>query len=239
MRILDFEFRRELANCSIAAGMWNYFDAEHVGVIHGSGYEDDKILHDDDRMRVDLLVVRPPVFRFLKTFSWAIHQKHAENAFSNYTTMFGVPVLTTLSITEPEPEKIVSRSRYVFFLTGWRVLLAPVLKWLMPIWADKIWTEDLPLKLRRHRALKSGFKDFNGLPDRISDRYASGPMKVPNRVPRLPGCPIDDKPVEYGFKTDGDKITGQVLETAFSEHVVKPRSNRKPGPVNLQAQAGE
>jgi len=59
MQILDFEIRRELAGCSIAAGMWNYWDAEHVAVVHGTGYDDDKILFEDEKMRVDLLVVRP------------------------------------------------------------------------------------------------------------------------------------------------------------------------------------
>jgi hypothetical protein len=219
MQILDFEIRRELSGCSVAAGMWNYWDAEHVAIVHGSGYDDDKILFDDDKMRVDLLVVRPPIFRFLKTVSWAIHQKHAPNAFTNYTTMFGIPVLTTIAVDEPEPELAVFRTRHVFLVSGWRKVLCPVLRWLVPMWNEKIWKEDLPLKLRRHRVLRAGFRDFNGPPDAIRDRTTEGALKIPSRVPRLKGCPIDNPPVAYGFKTTPGK-TGQAFSFIFESRTV-------------------
>jgi hypothetical protein len=151
--------------------------------------------------------------------SWAIHQKHAPYAFTNYTTMFGIPVLTTIAVDEPEPELTVFRTRHVFLVSGWRRILCPVLRWLVPLWNEKIWKEDLPLKLRRHKALKAGFKDFNGLPERISERKAEGALKVPNRVPRLKGCPIDDPPVAYGFKTKAEK-TGEPFSFVFESRTV-------------------
>jgi hypothetical protein len=90
---------------------------------------------------------------------------------------------------------------------------------LVPIWNDRIWKEDLPLKLRRHRALRSGFKDFNGLPDEISQRRAEGPLKIPLKVPRLKGCPIDEPVIAYGFKTTVEK-TGKPVSRIFESRAV-------------------
>src|SRR5258708_11763833 len=114
-------------------------------------------------------------------------------------------------------------------------MLAPVLRWLVPICAGNIWAEDLLLKLRRHRALKSGFKDFNGLPESISDRRAEGALKVPMRVPRLPGCPIDDKPVEVVYQIQRRAFLPRRFERVSKRNCKNPISVAASGRQNEAA----
>ena len=55
---------------------------------------------------------------------------------------------------------------------------------MIPKWNNKIWNEDLLVKLRRQKILKYNFKDFSGLPDRIVDRNFEGEIKLFVPIPR-------------------------------------------------------
>jgi hypothetical protein len=75
--------------------------------------------------------------------------------------------------------------RYQFDLKGWRIILKPVLKQLIPIWNQRVWDEDLPVKLRRQKVLRHNFKDFVGLPKKIKDRVNDEPINLNLPVRRL------------------------------------------------------
>ena len=73
---------------------------------------------------------------------------------------------------------------YKFYLNGWKIILKPILKMLIPVWNKKVWVEDLPVKLRRQKVLQMGFKDFHGLPDDIEQRKGHEIKKVKLPIPR-------------------------------------------------------
>ena len=91
----------------------------------------------------------------------------------------------------PKIEEITKDSckitmNYKFHLNGWKKILSPLLKYLIPIWNKKVWLEDLPVKLRRQKVLEMGHRDFIGLPNDISERkgHEIKKTKLPLARPR-------------------------------------------------------
>ncbi len=52
---------------------------------------------------------------------------------------------------------------YKFLLSGWKIILTPIIKFLAPKWNERSWQEDLPLKQRRFFMKKKNFYDFKGI----------------------------------------------------------------------------
>lgn len=175
MKIITREFVREV-DAGRAAVLWNYWDHEHLVVVHGN-YTDAKILYEDDRMAALLLSYRLPVLSFLISHSLNIMiQRSPEVIKAINIGLFGVPIITTIRVTEDRRDHSRIRIRYRFFLPGWRVLLAPFIARMVPRWNERVWEEDLPLKVRRQKVLRLGFRDFYGLPERVADRVNEGEL---------------------------------------------------------------
>lgn len=175
MKIITREFVRDV-DAGRAAVLWNYWDHEHLVVVHGN-YTDAKIIYEDERMAALLLSYRLPLFRFVVSHSLNIMvQRSADVIKAINIGLFGVPILTTIRVTEDRRDHSVIHIRYRFFLLGWRVMLAPFIERMVPRWNERVWQEDLPLKVRRQRVLRLGFQDFYGLPERVEDRVNAGEL---------------------------------------------------------------
>ncbi|TSC63366.1 MAG: hypothetical protein G01um1014106_512 [Parcubacteria group bacterium Gr01-1014_106] len=167
--VVERTYTREL-DAGRAAVLWNYWDHEHLVVVH-SNYTDAKIIYENDFMAALLLTYRLPVFSFLKSHSLNVMIQHSPDVIKAVNVgLFGVPVLTTIRIEEDRHDHCRITMNYRFFLMGWKRILAPLLSFMIPKWNEQVWQEDLPLKLRRHKMLRLGFKDFYGLPSNIADR---------------------------------------------------------------------
>ena len=97
---------------------------------------------------------------------------------------FGVLSKTTITIKPIERTKCKINMNYKFYLNGWRKILRPFLKRLIPIWNERIWKEDYPVKMRRQKMIDMNFKDFHGLPQNIQDRKYDGPINLKLPLPR-------------------------------------------------------
>ena len=62
---------------------------------------------------------------------------------------------------------------------------------MMATWNERVWLEDLSLKLRRHRVLRWGFRDFVGFPDGVDDRVSDEIFEQRLPVSRPEGCDVD------------------------------------------------
>lgn len=176
MRIVDRTFRREV-NAGRAAVLWNYWDHEHLVVVH-KNYTDAQIIYENDFMAALLLTYRLPVFSMLKSHSLNVMVQHGPNVLKAVNIgVFGVPVVTTITIVEDVLDHCVLTINYRFFLLGWKTLLAPAIELLVPRWNERVWKEDLPLKERRQKVLRLGFRDFYGLPERPADRVFDGGLE--------------------------------------------------------------
>ena len=78
---------------------------------------------------------------------------------------------------------------------------------MIPKWNEKVWLEDLPVKLRRQKVLEMNFKDFKGLPKKISQRLRSEDdnisFKLP--IPRPLNSSRDLHPLSIKFREKAKK----------------------------------
>lgn len=190
MKIVERTFTREIA-VAPAPILWNYWDHEHLYVVHQS-YTSASVLYDDEKAAVYMLKFRVPIFSFLKSDSMNVMIRNAPNQFKQFNKgLFGMPVYSTFTVKEIRKDYCEISMNYKFILTGWRQLLAPFLSRMMEVWNQRVWEEDLPLKLRRHKVLRLGFRDFIGLPEKVEDRHFDGPIPFELPVKRHKDSPLN------------------------------------------------
>ena len=165
--ILEINIEKYI-DCSKEVAQWNYWDHEHLDVIHGA-YNKSDILYDKNNFmfRIDLIKIPFVPFKFTTPIFMV---QHDENTTITYAIQFSVLSKTTITILSLEKSKCKINMNYKFYLNGWRRILKPLLKKLIPIWNEKVWLEDYPVKIRRQKVLDMNFKDFVGLPNNIKDR---------------------------------------------------------------------
>jgi len=155
--------------CSKEVAQWNYWDHEHLDVIHSS-YTRSDILYDKKNFLFRLDLIKVPLIPFLTLTTPIFMVQHNEETTITYAIQFGVLSKTTITISSLEKSKCKINMNYQFYLNGWKKILKPILKKLIPIWNERVWLEDYPVKMRRQKVLDMNFKDFAGLPKNIEDR---------------------------------------------------------------------
>ncbi len=202
--ILEVEIKKEI-KCSKEVALWNYWDHEHLDVIH-DGYKDSNILYDKNNFmfRIDNIKVFIPFLKFLTPIFMV---QHDENTIINFAVQMGVISKTTITTKKLTESSCQITMNYKFYLNGWRKILRPILKIMIPKWNEKVWLEDLPVKLRRQKVLEMNFRDFKGLPKKISQRLKSEEdnisFKLP--IPRPLNSSRDLHPLSVKFREKSKK----------------------------------
>ena len=191
--VLEVEISKKV-NCSREIAKWNYWDHEHLDVIHG-GYKSVDNLYDADNFCFSYSRVKIPVIPFLSATTPLFLVQHDEFTQFTYAIQFGVVSRTTIKIEEITKDSCKITMNYKFHLNGWKKILRPILKYLIPIWNQKVWLEDLPVKLRRQKILEMGHKDFIGLPSDISLRKNHEIKKTKLPIPRPRNSSRDQHPL--------------------------------------------
>ena len=96
--ILEVEISKEV-NCSREVAKWNYWDHEHLDVVHG-GYKSVDTLYDADNFCFIYSRVRIPVIPFLSAMTPLFLVQHDEFTQFTYAIQFGVVSRTTIKIEE-------------------------------------------------------------------------------------------------------------------------------------------
>ena len=191
MKILEFDFTRKV-KASHAAIMWNYWDHEHLYVVH-ENYKDAKIIYEKDNYAVYLLTYKLPIFRFLTSKSLNIQILENKNTLKIFNMGFlNLPIHTTITVNEFDQDHSEVKINYKFYLKGWRRVLEPFLPKMIKSWNEKTWREDLSLKLRRTKIQRLGFKDFTGLPI-LKERKNDGKIEIKLPIKRHKNSPLDVK----------------------------------------------
>ena len=190
-KVLEVSINKEI-NCSAEVAWWNYWDQEHLDVVH-SGYKKSDVLYDSKNFMFSVADIKIPFIPFLTYANTPIFGvQHDDNTFYTFAIHFGVLSKTTITINPIERSKCKINMNYKFYLNGWRIILKPLLKKLIPIWNEKVWLEDFPLKMRRQKVIDMNFKDFHGLPQNIHERKYEGPInyKLPILRPKNSSCDL-------------------------------------------------
>ena len=193
--ILEISIIKEI-NCSKEVAFWNYWDHEHLDIIHNN-YKKSDILYDDKNFLFRIDEIKIPLIPFLKLNTPIFMVQHDENTLYTYALQFGIVSKTTITIISTGVAKCKINMNYKFHLEGWKRLLKPILKKLIPIWNERVWEEDFPVKIRRQKVLNMNFKDFVGLPDKFEDRINNNKknyLKLP--IPRPKNSTRDLHPLK-------------------------------------------
>ena len=193
--ILEISIIKEI-NCSKEVAFWNYWDHEHLDIVHNN-YKKSDILYDNNNFMFRIDEIKIPLMPFLRANTPIFSVQHDENTLYTYAVQFGITSKTTITIISLEKHKCKITMNYKFYLEGWKRILKPLLKNLIPIWNERVWKEDLPVKLRRQKVLNMNFKDFIGLPKKYEDRINNNKdnyLKLP--IPRPKNSSRDLHPLK-------------------------------------------
>lgn len=179
--LLEVNVTKKIACCK-AVAFWNYWDHEHLEVIH-SGYSNVEIIHENNNSMFSVRDVTVPILGF-KVATPVFMLQSDKSTLITYAIQFGILSKTTVKIKDIEKDNCEINMNYKFYLNGWQKFLKPLLKILIPKWNEKVWNEDLPVKLRRQKVLRYNFKDFFGLPDKLEDRNFEGEIELSLPIPR-------------------------------------------------------
>lgn len=195
-RVLEVEIKKTI-ECSLDVAFWNYWDHEHLDVIHDS-YKKSDILYDKNNFMFRVDSIKVPGVPFFKFMTPIFMVQHNRNTLITYAMQLGILSKTTITIKEIGQKKSQISMNYKFYLNGWRVFLRPILKKLIPRWNERVWNEDLPVKLRRQMVTDMNFKDFYGMPANLIDRKkfeTKKDLKLP--IPRPKNSSRDRHPLKH------------------------------------------
>ena len=190
--ILEVEIKKEI-NCSKEVAKWNYWDHEHLDVVH-SGYTESDIMYDKKNFlfRVDKIKIPYTPFKFQTPIFMV---QHNDNVLYTYAVQFGIISKTQITINSLSNTRCEIIMNYKFFLDGWKKIFKPILKILIPKWNEKVWIEDYDIKLRRQKVIDMNFKDFKGLPDDINKRIRDSKYELKLPIPRFKDSARDRHPL--------------------------------------------
>lgn len=175
---------------SSSVAEWNFWDFEHGEFVH-QGHVGHWVLYEDSTTAVIISTTRVPIFSFIKYSSLHVMVRVSESLSRAWNRgWLGVIASSDYQFVKLGRDETRVTVTYRFYLQGWRILLSPLLHCQIGRWNEKIWEEDLPLKLRRQRVMRLGFKDFVGLPNLVQDRRADldNALKLP--LPKLKDSPV-------------------------------------------------
>tara|TARA_B100001123_G_C15237843_1_gene997897 strand:+ start:706 stop:1326 length:621 start_codon:yes stop_codon:yes gene_type:complete len=202
MKILSSTFKRKV-NCSASVCLWNHWDGDHINYTHKGIYSESEIFYEDDRVILFFHSLKVPLIPFLKISTVDMTVLKDKNTVCTYGFQFGIPSLSTAKYKDIAKDKCLVEVNYKFKFSGLKILLYPLIKYLIPKWNERTWKEDLPLKLRRQKVKRMNFKDYRGLPNKIKDRKFSGQIDFKLPISRLRKS--DNKLTKHPFYNFGRK----------------------------------
>jgi hypothetical protein len=147
---------------------WNSWDGEHLKPVHGA-YNQPRSLFIAPNTGLLLDSFKIP-FLPLRFKTIVFTSQNTTNCQLSYTLTPFFLAKNAINVIRLEDKKTLVRVVYEFEANGFWALFFPLIKRMIVRWNKQVWAEDLPLKLRRQRALEYGFVDFLGLPESIKDR---------------------------------------------------------------------
>ena len=160
MKLIEVNCKKEL-NVDSKTAWWNQWDHEHFSEAH-KGFKETQVFYEDSKCAVVYLKISLPLIKFFTFSSLHFMVQKDENTMLAYSNFLGCPSVTEITIKETKKDFCEFNMNYKFFLSGWQIMLGPLIKFLAPKWNERSWLEDLPLKKRRFFIQKKNFIDFFG-----------------------------------------------------------------------------
>lgn len=149
--------------------LWNYWDHEHVVGTHFQHYKKVKILYEDKNVCFSEREAKLPYIPFYITETTLAVLENSKTMKVWHRTLFGFIYLKQIFEFEDMGEKCKVFKTDLLEVPVFLKFLQPAFDKIMKKWFIDVWNEDMPMRERRYKVWKLGFKDFSGI-DYINDK---------------------------------------------------------------------
>lgn len=171
-------------DANIEVVKWNSWDGEHLASVH-KAYSNPQALYVNRNIGLSIDSFSVPYIPIkFKTMFFTVQDSNTTQL--SYAKNIFFLAKNTISLKKISDKKTVVEVTYEFELNFFMNLFRNLITRYITKWNEIVWKEDLPLKLRRQRALEYGFIDWIGLPMKIKNRKdrsnvfkADTPVKYP------------------------------------------------------------
>jgi hypothetical protein len=155
------QFSAEM-DCPKEIVMWNYYDHEHLVGTHFKLYNRARVLAERDNWSLVLRSKRMPLLPF---YSSGIGFQYMDGSTmrSYHKDSIGFMLETEIQFRDLPEERCSVTVTYRIDTHPVFKILEPVFRKLFKRWFWATWEEDAPMRLRRWKVHKLGFKDFGGI----------------------------------------------------------------------------
>jgi hypothetical protein len=149
--------------CSADVLMWNYWDGEHLVPVH-AGYTYAYNLYQGTNYTLSIIGTKAPFIPIsIPTIAFVV--QHKQNIQFTYALQLFLLSKTTISVAPATDDSCHVSVEYKFSLPWPLGCLGGVLKRLSLVWFERVYNEDMPIRLRRQKVLNAGFVDYHGISD--------------------------------------------------------------------------
>jgi hypothetical protein len=229
---LQAQFSAEM-DCPKEVVMWNYYDHEHLVGTHFKLYNRARVLAERDNWS---LVFRSKRMPFLPFYTGGVGFQFMDGNTmrSFHKDSIGFLLEMEALFTDLPDERCRVTVTYRINTIALMKIFQPLFEKLFERWFWATWEEDAPMRLRRWKVHKLGFKDFNGI-DYINKKAqrpatipygpyvfdppvrSSSPIKTPSGIARPFGSST-----EIGY-ADEDYVPEQFGDQTLPDESLAPR----------------
>ena len=149
--------------------IWNYWDHEHIVGTHFEHYKKVDIIYEDEKVCHSERWAKLPFFPFYIKSSDICTLVNENKMEVLHSTLFNLIKCKQIFEFEEKSENECKLTRRDFLeVPKMFKFLQPLFDKLMKKWFIDVWEEDMPMRERRFKVWKLGFKDFKGI-DYIND----------------------------------------------------------------------
>jgi len=199
-------------DCPKEVVVWNYYDHEHVVGTHYKYYSAFRILAERDDWCLVERYYKLPVINLRASSLGFMYMESPNLIRSLQYGKLGIVLEQEIQLDHLGPEACRVTSTYRMEVPEFMRILQPLFERVITRWFRDTWIEDAPMRVRRWKLWKLGFRDFRGL-DYVNEKTAKPPgagsyRPYPVRLP-VPKTPEDppgsgyrrpfEKSVEVGY----------------------------------------
>lgn len=158
---LSLSCSREM-DCPKEVVMWNYYDHEHLIGTHYKLYDRARILAERDDWALVYRSKKMPLFPFY-TGGLALQFMENNTMKTFHLDTNGFLLEMEAKFDDLPNDRSLITVTYKINIHPCLKIFEPLFKMLFKSWFDATWAEDEPMRLRRWKVYKLGFKDFHGI----------------------------------------------------------------------------
>ena len=171
--------------------IWNYWDHEHIVGTHFDHYKKVNVIYEDEKVCFSERWAKLPFIPFyLKTTDFCIMTNETQMDVHHYALFNFIYCKQTFIFEENTPNKCKVIKHDYIQVPKFMKLLQPLFNKIMKKWFINVWEEDMPMRNRRLKVWKLGFKHFKGIDyinnpniDKIIDNNRDYKVKLP--IPKI------------------------------------------------------